>query len=257
MHTLRQIRRLVGGSLTLAVLGSGCGFGEDLDDQALLQVMTTHHPTPVDGAFPDRGPAERARVFTNDMGWEVNLTEAYITTTGVSLVDCAGAQRPLDMYWGPCADDVIDKEDVIDQITVAGREVPDGRYCRMLFEYGPYYVLDDSQHPPPLPPEKVDGLSIFLRGRAEKDGLAEVFEWKTSESRVVELSLEGLEPDGTPLALAGEDSFPTDLTVGKAYDAFFVGVDFANADTAEMEGRIMDILEDETRVVLGREMTVY
>lgn len=242
------------------VLGTGCGALEPLeDDGAQLHVFAAHHATPEGGRFPARGENEKPRVFTTDEGWEVTLLEPYVTIIDVAAYDCYGGGDTLEMYWGPCAEDMRQAD--LDPITVAGLHLPSGEYCAISVHYGPYnpgpkQSPDEVRHPQPTNAD-VFGSSIYLRGAAEKEGHDQVqFELRVTGSRWVELDISGIE-GGSPMAVEHKESFPKELTVAKSYDRFFDGIDFSSFDQDEVEDGLMDTLEDETRVFLGSEVDVY
>src|SRR5687767_6486581 len=108
MSRVRLLRSLVSVGVSGGLLAaSGCGTLDQLEDGgATVYVFSTHHATPIDGIFPARGEEDMPRVFDNDLGWQITLQESYITTASVTLVRCNSEPVPLNMFWGPCPEDM-------------------------------------------------------------------------------------------------------------------------------------------------------
>lgn len=249
---------LLGPATATLIAGSG-GCGVLDDGGATVFVFSTHHATPENGIFPERGDDDKPRKFLNDQGWEVTLQESYVTISAVSLIDCGGDQHPLDMFWGPCPEDLRGKD--LAALTVAGRKLPPGNYCELWLEYGPYEtpIIDEDAQTRHQTPDNVEvlGSTVYLRGGARIDqaGDAISFELRATGSAVVELDISALE-DGSPLNIANKENFPLELTISKTYDRFFDGIDFENFDAAELQGDLMDILEENTRINLGTTVSI-
>lgn len=238
--------------LFVVAASTGCEAFESLEgDQSRVHIFATHHATPEDGVFPDRGDEDRARIFDNDTGWEIVLSESYVTITGTQLVGCDGTIRPIDLFWGPCPEDMTLRD--LETVTVSGARVPAGDYCGLQVQYGPYVLpepTEDSRHIVPEN-ESMQGSSIFLRGAARRNGESIPFELVSEATAVVELDLSELEGPGAPMRVERAEEFPKELTVTKTYDRYFDGIDFSNYDPAELEARLTDILVAQTRVVDG------
>src|SRR5690349_24389152 len=119
---MRTRRRTLGLALAYGCLLTGC----DDPGGALLYVFSTHHATPEDGMFPDRGAEDEPRQFENDTGCTVTLLESYITISSLTLVGCDGTPSPLELFWGPCPEDL--REEDLDTLTAAGGQMPAGHY---------------------------------------------------------------------------------------------------------------------------------
>jgi len=252
---------VVAALLASIVTVGGCSVLDPLeDDGTQMVVYATHHATPIDGEFVNLGDDEKPRVFDNDMGWTVTLLEPYVVTTDVRLADCRGFTDHLEMWWGDYPEDIRIED--LDVATVAGLHVPAGEYCKLWVRYSGYEI------PPEEPPgqesphfdrplnEDVVGSSIFLRGSAAKDDATIQFQFRVTAPLDVELDLSTLE-NGGPVTVLHRESFPKDLTVSKAYDRFFDGVDFGDYDQDDIEADLVGILADETRISLGNEVAVY
>jgi hypothetical protein len=234
----------------------GCGaFDRFEDGGATVFVFATHHATPENGAFPGRGEEDMPRVFDTDDGWNVTMLEGYVTISAVTLVGCNGSERELNMFWGPCPEDLKDQD--LATLTVAGNRASEGDYCGLRVTYAPYQTPvvdedhDETRHQTPTNPD-VQGSTIYLRGGARLgDGEFTQFELKSSETVVVDLSLEDLEGEGHPLNVAHREDFPKELLVSKTYDRFFDGVDFTSFDPAATEVMLPQVLHDETKVSEG------
>jgi hypothetical protein len=256
MSRVGALRSLVGVTLSSSVLlATGC-LDQLEKGGATVFVFSTHHATPVDGVFPIRGDDKAPRVFDNDQGWTVTLLESYITTSAVTLVRCDGEPIDLNMFWGPCPENLSDKD--LDSLTVAGIKVGPGDFCGLEVSYGPYMtpVIDDSEvestrHQTPENGD-VTGATVYLRGAARMgDGESVQFELRASGDLDVDLDLSDLEGDGNPMTVDRQEDFPRELTVSKTYDRFFDGVDFATFDPEALEAELLDILEAETRISDG------
>ena len=236
----------------LPALGA-CSLLDGLeDDGSLVNVFVSHHATPRDGEFPNYGTEENPRVFTNDQGWEITLAEAYVTIIGVDVVACSGNATNVDLYWGPCAEDFIKTQDA-NVVGVGGVQVGAANYCGMTVGFGPFdfEAAEDGDSAHELPDnELVDGTTVYLRGVAEKDGEMVQFEWSTSKTIIVPLDISTLEAGG-PVKIKHNENFPKDLTIGKTYDTFFSGIDFANYTDADLAATVESSLELDTRAHLG------
>lgn len=235
---------------------AGCNAFERFEDGgATVFVFATHHATPENGAFPGKGQEDMPRVFDTDDGWTVTMLEGYVTISAVTLVACNGSERELNMFWGPCPEDLKDQD--LATLTVAGNRANEGDYCTLRVTYAPYQTPvvdedhDETRHETPSNPD-VQGATIYLRGGAQLgDGEFTQFELMSSETIVVELPLDDIEGEGRPLNVAHREDFPKELLVSKTYDRFFDGVDFAAFDAAAVEALLPQILHDQTKVSLG------
>lgn len=228
---------------------------------ALLYVFSTHHATPEDGTFPARGEDNQPRVFESDAGWNITLVESFVTIEQVTLVSCSGNEHPLNMFWGPCPEDLRVQD--LQTLTVAGRKVDPGDYCELIVDYGRYTMpviepgSEDTRHTVPQN-DAVDGTTVYLRGGASLPGQEaplEEFELRGTQSQRVSLDLSTVE-DGTPLTIDHTEDFPKELTISKTYDRFFDGIDFSSYDKRELEDELTAVLEDQTRVQVGQEVLI-
>ncbi len=247
-RTIGLIMACAAGSLT-----TGC---DALDPGgALLYVFSTHHASPVDGSFPNRGDDQAPRVFDTDMGWQVTMLEAYITIEAVTLVSCGGRELPLKMFWGPCPEDLRGED--LETLTVAGLELEPGDYCELIVDYGRYQMpviqpgQEDTRHDIPDNTD-VDGTTIYMLGGARRDAEMEQipFSLRGTQELRVELDLTAVDGGG-PLHVARHEDFPKELLVSKTYDRFFDGVDFDAFDAGEVAGDLDAVLADQTRVQVG------
>lgn len=240
----------------LVLLTAGCGaFDRFEDGGATVFVFATHHATPENGSFPSRGFVDMPRIFENTEGWEVTLLEAYVTISAVSLVGCNGSEHELNMFWGPCPEDLKDED--LATLTVAGNRVNDGNYCSLRVTYAAYQTpvvdesVDETRHQTPTNPA-VQGATIYMRGGARLgDGEFTQFELSAPDTIVVDLDLDDIEGEGRALNVAHREDFPKELLVSKTYDRFFDGVDFVNFDPALVQAQLPAILEEQTRISLG------
>jgi hypothetical protein len=241
--------------LTLAALTLSGTMGCDIDNGSLVHVFSTHHASEEDGSFPIRGSADSARVFDNDEGWSVALLEGIVVTAGATLVSCDGDAYDLDMFWGPCAENM--RAEDLAASTVAGLRVPSDDYCFLEVEYGTYVPPEDDEENRHVQPEpgSATGNTILLRGAANgPDGTRIEFDLRSSANFVVSLDLRDLDEDGDPLTISGDDAFPSEITVSKTYDQFFEGIDFQNYSPSAAAANLPATLTEETRVSPGTQV---
>ncbi len=252
---LGPLMRLRLSLLLLAATASGCldsGAGE------LITVFAAHHASPIDGSFPNRGDDGQPRIFELEGGWELTLAESYVTIASTTLISCSGEEHSLQMFWGPCPEDLRRADFGV--LTVSGLKVPAGDYCELEIQYAPYQtpVIDEDAETRHVIPtlEDVEGDSVFLRGVARREGNDPVqFQLENGEDFVVSLDLSELEGDDNALTIRPDQPFPTELTVTKTYDRFWDGVDWENFDEAALTDEIDEILADQTRVTRGQEIS--
>jgi hypothetical protein len=255
---MEAARACFGGLVGLVLLtaSAGCNaFDRFEEGGATVFVFATHHATPEDGAFPGRGEEDMPRVFDTDAGWKVTLLEGYVTMSAVTLVACNGSERELNMFWGPCPEDLKDED--LATLTVAGNRVGDGDYCGLRVTYAGYETpvvdedADETRHETPTNPA-VQGATVYLRGGAQlDDGEFTQFELAVPDTVVVELDLSNIEGEGRPLNVAHREDFPIELLVSKTYDRFFDGIEFDSFDPADVQARLPQVLEEQTRISLG------
>lgn len=238
------------------VVLTGCGaFDRFEDGGATVFVFATHHASPENGAFPGRGEKDMPRIFDTANGWEVTILEGYVTISSVTLIGCNDSEHDLNMFWGPCPEDLKDQD--LATLTVAGNRVGEGDYCGLRVTYAAYQTPvvdeehDETRHETPNNPS-VAGATVYLRGGATLgDGNFTQFELTTPATVVVDLDLNDIEGEGRPLNVAHREDFPKELLVSKTYDRFFDGIDFANFDAAAVEATLPTVLEEQTKVSLG------
>lgn len=252
-------RRTLLLSASLLIAGSGCGALIDLidgDSVATVRLFATHAGTPSDGGFPDYGDSLTTRVFTNDMGWQLSLSEVYVTTAEVRLVECsAQVGEAIEMFWGACPEDFVGTDDRA-SVALGAVTIADGEYCRVDVTFGPYLPPDGgNDHLNPENP-MIEGNTILITGvarRGEGTELEEVpFQVVSDATVTARANMAELE-NGRPLTLDDED-FPRDLTILKTYDTFFAGVDFSTATAADIEAAVLAGLEQDTLIYSGSEI---
>jgi hypothetical protein len=234
-------------SLLLAGLlaaGGGCElFGEKL---VQVDIFSAHYGSPVDGAYPEFGVNGGPRSWVNDQGWSVDILDGYFVITGVSLVECDGTTRSADMVFGPAPEHISFTDR--DVLNVASITTPEGDYCRLLVQYGPYRKADADAVATPIEiPTAVDleGVSVLLSGVARKGDVQVGFLLTSSGTRAVEVDLQKAGAGALPYTIAADGGDPR-VTVGKAYDAFFHGVDFATLDEEALSGQLLTSLASVT-----------
>ncbi len=232
-----------------ALLSGGCDLIDALSDEGdtLVTVFSNHHATPMDGLVPDRGGDGELRVFENDEGWTVHLTDGLITTRGVTLQRCDGSETPIEFYFGSVAEDLRSAD--LERRTLGGTEVGAGDLCGVTIHYGPFSAETDNA-PEQMDAEDVDGLTVLLEGYAERGDDLIPFEIEVESPTDVFTDLS--ERPGGPLRISGDEAFPVELTVSKTYDRFFDGVDFESLSNEDLARNALAVLELETRIDINR-----
>ncbi len=232
-----------------ALLSGGCDLIDVLSDEGdtLVTVFSNHHATPTEGFVPDRGGDGELRVFDNDEGWTIHLTDGLITTKGVTLQRCDGSESPIEFYFGSVAEDLRSAD--LERRTLGGTEVGAGELCGVTIHYGPFSAATDDA-PAEMDAAKMDGLTLFLEGYAERGDERVPFEIAVESPADVFTDL--ADSPGGPLRIKGDEAFPVELTVSKTYDRFFDGVDFETLTDEDLSQNALAVLELETRIELNR-----
>lgn len=234
-----RLPRLAFLSLCAAsTFASGCAlFGID-EPTALVNVYADHHPSPVDGMIPEMPP--KPLVFETDEGWEIVLVESVVTTAGVALESCDGETFDAEMYFGPLPEDLT--RELEQPQGVGAAEVPGGRYCRVVAEYGPY--IPEGDEPFPNPVSAADGKTVYLRGSATKGEVRVEFEISEDFRVGAPVMLP------SPLDVDSDASVVQSVLVTKTYDRFFEGIDFTQIDAVDWRAQLEQTLVAETRVTI-------
>jgi hypothetical protein len=220
---------------TLA-LGSGCDFIDQLSERsAIVDVFTTSHGTPDEaGNKPNRNGDQL--IFTNDMGWQVFVDDAYVTTSAVTLLACDGERYDVEMYWGALAENVGETADT-EVAGVGGVRANSGTYCEVLVSYAPSQDADDAM---------AMGSTVLFTGSAVKGNQRIEFTWSSDVELEVEVDISEAEA-GAPFEIGRQEYFSKKLTISKSYNHFFDGVDFAEElSQDDIEALITDSLLEGT-----------
>lgn len=227
--------------LPAIAVATGCDFLEQYEDSGgTVNVFSTHHATPRDGEIPERnGNAIRT---TTDTGWDLIVNEAHLTTVGVTLNHCDGERaHAVDMYFGSFAENLRDPD--LELEGVGAVTVPEGRYCSVTVEYGPYFAGEDASG---LDAAELNENTVYFQGLATRDGMEVPFALSAAFAVEVTTELD------KPLSLDHFESFAKDIAVAKTADRFFDGIeDFSQMDQVGLEAHFAAVLERETRAVVG------
>lgn len=224
-------------------LSSGCEFLDSLtESSAIVDVFTTSHGTPDEqGQVPERNGEQL--IFTNDMGWEIYLNAAYVTTSGLTLVACDGERFEVDLYWGAMAENIPEHGDY-EALGIGGVRATSGSYCSMLVQYAPFDG-DDMDEPAAL------GSTVYLAGTAIQGDQMVEFAWRSEVELEVDVDLAEID-GGNPFEIGKNEYVSKKLTVAKAYDSFFAGIDFAEPlAQADVDALVTATLESETAAFEG------
>jgi hypothetical protein len=216
-----------------------------------------HHGSRVEGMLPDLGDPEKPRIFVNDLGWTITLSEGFVVTTAAQLESCEGETVEIETPFGPYPEYWSEQDKNVTDFGTA--EVPEDKYCTLILEYGRYrsdVALMAEDTPFSIKNlDQVEGRTIYLAGYAERpDGMGGAivhnFGLETDMTVQVRLDLAKIK-DGLPFEITGGENATPNLTVLKAYDALFKGVDFDKLDVAAFNQSIPQRLADNTTVILG------
>lgn len=223
-------------------LAGGCDFFDQLTQRTgVVDVFATSHGSPDgEGNLPNRTGSQV--VFVNDMGWEVFIDTAIVTTEGVTLHGCDGATYDVEFYWGALAEDIGSTPD-FDVTGLGGVRADSGNYCELEVEYGP--SAEGMETP------AANGSTIYLAGSAVRGEQHVEFEWRSEIALTVDVDISTIEAGG-PFHIRTDESFSKKLTVDKSYTSFFEGVDFdADLGQADIDDLLADTLRGRTRAYLG------
>ncbi|MFO7567360.1 MAG: hypothetical protein R6X02_32250 [Enhygromyxa sp.] len=208
---------LLAALVSTLALGTGCDLLAQLSQTTgIVDVFASSHGTPdEEGNLPSRNGQQL--IFSNDMGWQVFVNEAYVTTSAVTLQSCDGERFDVELYWGPLAEDIGETADR-EQAGLGGVRANSGSYCELLVEYAP--TAEEVANPAAV------GTTVYLSGSAVKDDQHVQFVWASEVEINAEVDISKLE-NGTPFRISEDQHFSKQVTVSKSYDRFFAGVDFA------------------------------
>jgi hypothetical protein len=238
----RRISLLAALLVPTLALGTGCDFLSQLTQHTgIVDVFAASHGTPDEqGNLPTRNGEQL--IFVNDMGWEIFVDEAYVTTAGVTLQACDGERFNVELYWGPLAEDIGETADS-ELAGLGGVRANSGTYCELLVEYAP--TAEDVPNPDAV------GTTVYLTGSALKDGQHIDFLWTTNVEVETTVDITEIEA-GSPFRISESQHFSKKITVSKSYDRFFDGVDFAEPLTpGDIDALLAASLQDGTIAKLG------
>ncbi|KIG16449.1 hypothetical protein DB30_04493 [Enhygromyxa salina] len=231
---------------TLA-LATGCDLLDQLGQRTgVVDVFTTSHSTPDEsGNMPTRNGDQL--VFANDMGWDVFVNEAYVTTSAVTLLGCDGERFNVEMYWGALAENVGTTADA-EVEGMGGVRADSGTYCDVLVEYGP---ADEVDNPAAM------GATVYLTGSAVRGDEHVDFTWRTDAALDVQVDISKV-ASGKPFSISEDQHFSKKLTISKAYNHLFDGVDFSETlEQADIENLLADGLDQTTVAFEGTNLPSF
>jgi hypothetical protein len=210
-----------------------------------------------DVKLPNYGEPDRPRIFTNDLGWTITLTDGFVVATAAKIEPCDGEGVSTDLPFGPFPEYWLDQD--VNVIDFAGVDLGAAEYCDLIVEYGRYQrdvaVMAEDQPFPVQDAARLEGTTLWLAGYADKpDGkggmVTKNFSFRSDQTVIVTLDLRTLD-DGERWTITGDEPGGRNLTVLKTYDDFFVGVDFETVDQAKFEAELPARLARQTRVISG------
>lgn len=244
-----------------AILGVSVGAGCDLlgPGDTVTAINGAHHAGRNDaGVLPNYGEPDESRVFTNDLGWTITLSDGFVVTTAVRIETCDGKSLDLEMPFGPFPEYWLDRDKNVTDF--ARGPLNEGEYCMLHIEYGAY-LADTATAAADAPfavkrAEALEGTTLSLIGYAERDDgmggfITHPFVLGSAETVSVSLPIDKVASKGGPFKVSGEEPNQLNLTVGKTYDQFFAGIDFDDFDPAALEAELPRLLAEQTGVILG------
>ena len=242
---MARIPALALALVPVVALSTGCvDFFESLTQTSgIVNVFATSHSKPDEegNAAERNGPQ---LIFTNDMGWEVFIDEAYVTTTGVSLVSCEGEQTEFEMYWGAQAENLSETADS-EVNGLGGVRALSGDYCELVVSYGPAEEA---------PSANAMGATVFFTDSAVRGDEHIDFTWRSEVSLDSSVDISRIEL-GRPFRINEEQHFAKELTVSKTYNHFFDGVEFSDElSQADIDDLVADSLSNKTIAFPGSDV---
>ena len=217
-----------------------------------------HHAVrDMDGKLPNYGEPGMVRIFTNDLGWTITLSEGFVVTTAAKIEPCEGEGLPMGLPFGPFPEYFLDRD--VNVVDFANIDLDADKYCSLIIEFGRYQgalaAMAEDQPFAVQDLSRLEGTSIYLAGYADKpDGkgglITRNFGFRSAQTVIKTLDLSMLD-DGKPWEIKGDEPGGRNLTVIKTYDDFFTGVDFENVDQAAFEAELPARLAAQTRVISG------
>ncbi|NVB41150.1 hypothetical protein G6O69_25140 [Pseudenhygromyxa sp. WMMC2535] len=223
-------------------MSSGCALLDALTEtSAVVDVFATSHGEPDDeGNLPSRNGHQV--IFVNDMGWEIFIDDAVITTEGVTLRSCDGEDFEVEFYWGALAE-TFDENPDYDVTGLGGVRATTGQYCDALVDYGP--SAEGMDNP------AAEGSTVFLSGSAVKGDMHIDFEWRTDLALTVDVDVSKIQ-NGRPFDIQDGASSAKKLTIAKSYTGFFAGIDFEDElSQADVDSLLIDTLQQTTLAYAG------
>jgi hypothetical protein len=236
----------------LTIASSGCTLfsGESV---ATVRFFTTHAGTPDEMGYPNYGEMGTTRVFMTEDGWLISLSEVYVTTSEVHMIRCGEPKgTPIEMFWGPCAESYIATND-LESLPLGAITIEDGEFCQIEVAFGPYVPPPGGDEHVAVPNEAIHGKTFVVTGTARRgEGpTLEEYPFTIESEQLVRTALDVSKIDaGKPLRLEDEQ-FPRDLTIVKAYDHFFDGIDFASATPQDLEAAVLAAITNDAIVFDG------
>ncbi len=210
-----------------------------------------------DGKLPNYGNPGEERIFTNDLGWVITLSDGFVVTTAAKIEPCEGEGVATNLPFGPLPEYWLDQD--VNVVDFADVDLAADKYCNLIIEYGRYQSdLAKMAMDKPFAvrdPARVEGTTLYLAGYADKpDGkggmITKNFGFRSDQTVIVNLDMRTLD-DGEEWRITGDEPNMRNLTVIKTYDEFFKGVDFETLDQAAFEAELPARLAAQTRVITG------
>lgn len=240
------MKKLIGLILALFILncsGTPLTTGAQTSTNSTLKtvtVMSTHHPMKVDGAYPNLTLDDGTKMFTNNLGITIHLTEALLSwgsldiITEGSLEDClAGDDQSIALN---VVEDII-TDDLFTK-TLGSQNIPNQSYCQYQITFSAanesFNALASS--------ENIFGRSVYLKGTWSTETESNDFEIAITDDFTksnVFYVMEGEETIEHPLHF--EDESSATVLFGNMYNTWFNDIDFTESESDIREQVIANI----------------
>lgn len=236
-----------------------------------IEVAFIHHKAAVMGVYPEPVAAGTPRVFMNDLGQEITLTEARVAVREITLMPCSdeedpghedsagdkhGEGEPGEAEMKPVGLPFEGVVDYVGKADLVARSktfaVPNQAYCSGEVEIHP--LVGSDKHG-----EEEGQPAFHIAGECRDGGEVRSFDAESDEERTVTLHFHLPGGHGAPEApiIPSEEDFARaedgdsvqDLVVGTSYNVLLNGVDCMTATEEALVAHFAERLAGETPVM--------
>lgn len=211
MRNLGKVRLSAGVTAVLSgfLVAAGCeAFGAQ---PVHTTINGAHHAArDMDGKLPNYGEPGQERIFTNDLGWIITLSEGFVVTTAVKIEPCEGEGLAMGLPFGPFPEYFLDRN--VNVVDFAGIDLDAGKYCNLIIEFGRYQseqaAMAEDQPFAVQDRTRLEGTTIYLAGYADKtdamgNRITKNFGFRSAQTVIKTLDLGTLD-DGEAWQIVGD-----------------------------------------------------